>query len=313
MLEFLQGFAYGLFLSCPAWFIVGMANPRVALPTEPARRWQVIARYWFLFPFIAFVLWLTSLWGGFGPSLAGWVAGLAAIAVEIPLERRWRRWREARAERRFQAQRAAEAARRQAVLERERREAGMAVLDPAQPPVDADDVVQALCAAKQRLLDARRPEIAIQADRLYTRYAHVLDVLRSKFDEREVTFERSRGLVAEVCRGAIDNLNAMASLASGVAAVDAEFVRRRLAREGDRLSAGECETLRRRLDLVEDTERRLRELTASNENALTALDDAAVAVSRVETGRPQASVAADRALENLRRFIDKAELYGRSA
>jgi hypothetical protein len=288
MFGFLQGFAYGLFLSCLPWFTVGMVRPDLALPTDPPWRWQVVLRYWFLFPFLAFLLWLTSLWGGFSPSLLGWLAGLAAIAVEIPLERR-------------------------AALEREQREAGLAVLDPDQPPVEADDVVIALCTAKRRLLEARRPDLAIQADRLYTRYAHVVDVLRSKFNDGELTLERASGLVAEVCRGAVDNLCAMASQARGVAGVDVDFVRRRLQREGDRLAAGEREALRRRLELVEHTEGCLRELMARNEAALTALDDTAVAVASVETARPQASVATDQALRDLRRFIDKAEHYGRNS
>lgn len=308
--DFLEGFSYGLFLSCFPWFILGMVEPRLAVPTDPPRRWQVIVRYWFLVPFLAFVLWLTSLPGGlWSPSLLGWLAGLAAIAVEVPLERRWRRWKAARLERRRLVE--AEAAR--AAHERAQREAGVIDLNPDKPPAGADDVVLALCDAKRRLLDARRADLGGQADRLYARYAHVLDVLRGKFDPRELTFERSRGLVAEVARGAVDNLMAMASLARGVAGVDATFVRRRLESDGSRLPAEERDALRRRLDLVDDTERRVRTLIAQNEAAMTALDDAAVAVARVETERAQASVAAETALQDLRRFIDKADMYGRSA
>lgn len=313
MLGFLQGFAYGLLVSCIPWFFIGMLNPGVAVPNEPPRRWQVVVRYWFVVPSIAFLLWLTSLWGGFSPTLGGWLTGLAAIAVEVPLERRWRQWRAARAQRRLEAARDAEAERRRAELEREQREAGIAVLDPQRPPAGADDVVLALCEAKRRLLAARRPDLAMQADRVYTRYGRALDVLQAKFDPREVTLERSRGLVAEVCRSAVDTLYAMASLADGVAAIDADFVRRRLQREDSRLPVQEREALRRRLALVDDTERRLGELSARNEAAMTALDHAAVAVARVETDRPQATIAADQALQELRRFIDKAALYGRSA
>jgi len=313
MFGFIQGLAYGLFLSCFPWFVAGMLNPRLAVPNEPPRRWHVILRYWFVVPFIALLLWLTSLWGGFGPTLGGWLAGLAAVAVEIPLERRWRRWREARGQRRREAARTAEAVQRQMALERELREAGVTLLDPANPPAGADEVVKALCAVKQRLLDLRRPELAAQADRLYTRYAHVVDVLRSKFDPRELTYERSRGLAAEVCRGAADDLAAMASVLAGVGNVDPEFVRRRLAREGARLPAQERDALSRRLQLVEECEQRLRELSARNEAALTALDDAAVAVARLETDRPQASRRAEQALQELRRFADRAQLYDRSA
>lgn len=300
-------------MSCGPWFLIGMVNPRLAVPTDPPSRWQAILRYWFIVPFAAFLLWLTSLWGGFGPSLLGWIAGLAAIAVEVPAERGWRRWRTRWIERRREAGRIAEAQKQRAALEREAREAGMAVLEPTAPPVDADDVVLALCRIKQRLVDARRPDLSTQADRLYTRYARVLDVLDTKFDRRELTYDRSRSMVAEVCLTAVDTLNSMASLAAGVAEIDTAFVRRRLQREGQRLPAEERQALEHRLDLVADTERRLRDLGARNEAALTTLDNAAVALARVETNRPQASVAADQAFQDLKQFIDKAELYGRSA
>lgn len=311
MLGFLQGFAYGLFLSCFPWLLIGMARPQLAMPVEPPRRWRIVLRYGFVVPFIALLLWLTSLWGGFDPTLGGWLAGLAAIAVEVPVERRVRRWWAARTQRRREAARDAEAARRRAALEREQREAGVAILDPAKPPVDADDVVLALCDAKRRLLALRRPELAAQADRLYTRYARALDVLATKFDRREVTYERSRGMVADVCRAAVDTLGGMASLAGGIVEIDADYVRRRLSREGHRLTVEEREALQGRLLLVDDTERRLRDLTARNEAALTVLDQAAVAVARLETDRPQASVTADLALQDLRRFIERAEQYER--
>ncbi|HET8790880.1 MAG TPA: cobyrinic acid a,c-diamide synthase, partial [Modicisalibacter sp.] len=190
-------------------------------------------------------------------------------------------------------------------------EAGVATLDPGHPPAGADDVVLALCAAKQRLVEARQPELAVQADRLYSRYRHVMQVLLARFDASELAFERSRTLVAEVCFTAVDNLTVMASQASGIAGVDSEFVRRRLAEEHQRLSVAERVTLKRRLALVEETEHHLRDLSARNEAALTALDDAAVAMARIETGRPQASVSADQALKDLRLFVGRAERYGR--
>ena len=191
MSGFLQGFAYGLFLSCLPWLIIGMINPTLALPTETPTRWQVALRYWLIIPFIAFILWVTSLWGGFSPSLWGWLAGLGAIAVAIPGERAWRRWRQTLAERRRQARQAAEAASKRAALERKAREQGLVVLQPEQPPAETDDVILGLWQAKKDLLALNRPDLAIQADRLYSRYLHVDDLLRGKFDPRELTFERA--------------------------------------------------------------------------------------------------------------------------
>lgn len=312
MLGFLQGFSYGLFLTCLPWLLVGLINPRLAVPIEPPGRLQVILRYCLIVPFISLLLWLTSLWGGFGPTLGGWLAGLVAIPVALPLERRVRRFLERRRVRRFRERLAAEAARRRAEEERDAHEAGLLVLDPARPPADADDLVLALCRAKQALLDVHRPDLAVQADRLYSRYRHLLGVLEGRFDRGELAFARARELVTQVGLGAVDTLHSMAAQAGGVVNVDGDFVRRRLSREGRRLGTQEREALRRRLELLEETERRLGELAARNEAALTVLDDTAVSLARIETGRPQASVTAERALEELSRFVARAERYGRS-
>ncbi|MBB3192383.1 cobyrinic acid a,c-diamide synthase [Halomonas cerina] len=311
MLAFLQGFSYGLFLTCLPWLLVGLVRPELAVPQDPASRLQVILRYCLLVPFLCLLLWLTSLWGGFGPSLGGWLAGLVAIPVALPLERRLRGWLGRRRERRRQARLAAQARQESERRAREVHEAGVAVLDPAHPPADADDLVLALCRAKQALLDARRPDLAVQADRVYSRYCHVLKVLGGRFDRGELAFARARELVTEVCLGAVDTLHTMASQASGVVSVDGDWVRRRLAREGPGLSHQEREALRRRLELLEETERRLRELAARNEAALTVLDDTAVSLARIETSRPQASVTTERALAALSHFVERADRYGR--
>jgi len=313
MFGFLQGFAYGLFLSCLPWLILGMIEPRLAVPTDPPTRLQVLIRYWLIVPFIAFVVWLTSLWGGFGATLSGWLVGLIAIPAAIPAERAVRRWRQATHERRRAAHQAALEAQERAALEQKAREQGLAVLDPDRQPAHVDEVILGLWETKKRLLAAGRPDLAIQADRVYTRYAHIDEVLRSKFDERELTFERSLGLAAEVSRTAIDTLNTMASVAKGVAGIDADYVRRRLKQESAKLGTEERQALTRRLELVEATEHRLRALNARNEAALTALDDASVAVAAVSTDRPLASVAADQALADLQRFAARAHQYGRDS
>ncbi|MCP1367812.1 cobyrinic acid a,c-diamide synthase, partial [Halomonas sp. BBD48] len=268
--------------------------------------------YWLAVPFIALLLWLTSLWGGFGPSLWGWLAGLVAVAVELPIEGRVRRWWKGYKQRRRASRMAAETARRQAEEQRKAREAGLVTLDPAHPPTDADQVVLALCRAKQQLLDAHRPDIAAQSDRLYSRYLRVQEVLQARFDSSELAYERSRALIGEVCFGAVDNLTAMASQASSMAGVDSDYARHRLAK-GVPLSEEERSALERRLALVEETERHLSDLTARNEKALTALDNTAIAMARIDTGRPQASVDADQALYDLQRFVERAGRYDRNA
>ncbi|MGM0543998.1 MAG: cobyrinic acid a,c-diamide synthase [Pseudomonadota bacterium] len=311
MLGFLQGLSYGLFMTCLPWLLVGLYNPGLALPWPAPGRLQVIVRYCLLVPFISMLLWLTSLWGGFSPSLLGWLAGIVAIPVALPVERTLRGWLARRRERRQAAQRAAATQQRRAREERRAHEAGVSVLDPARPPDGADELVLAMCRVKQSLLDVNRPDLAVLADRLYSRYRHVMDVLGERFQHGELAFKRSQGLVSQVCFGAVDTLTTMASQARGVVSVDGDYVRGRLNREGRQLSEEERAALVRRLDLLVETEHRLYELSSRIESALTVLDDTAVSMARIETARPQASVATETALEDLRRFVEGADRYAR--
>lgn len=311
MLGFLQGFSYGLFMTCLPWLLVGLFNPALALPGLTPGRMQVIIRYCLVIPFISMLLWLTSLWGGFSPSLLGWLAGIVAIPVMLPIERTLRSWLARRRARLQIKQTVSEANKRRAEEERNAYEAGVSVLDPAKPPAGADDLVLAMCRAKQSLLDVQRPDLAILADRLYSRYRHVINVLGERFHTGELAFERSRGLVTQICLGAVDTLTTMASQARGVVSVDGNYVRGRLERESKRLSEEERAALVRRLDLLVETEHRLNKLSARIESALTVLDDTAVSMARIETARPQAAVTTEKALEELRRFVEGADRYSR--
>jgi len=309
MFEFLQGFAFGLFVTFVPWFVAGLYDPRLAVPEELATRWQVILRYAVAMPALAMLLFLTSLWGGFGASLGGWLAGLVAVPTALFLERRWWRWRAARAGR----ERAAIRERQRDELAQAYRERDLLTLDPALAPTNADAVVLQLWEVKRELVGLRRPDLAVQADRLFTRYQRALAVLDDKFDTRELTYERARGLVAEVGREASAGLGAMVELVHGSAGLDADFVRERLERAPARLNPTEREALQRRLAIADETERRLAEIAAGNEAALTALDHVAVAVARIDTGRAQSGSAGnmEQALHELRRFAERAGLYGR--
>ena len=299
MLAFLQGFALGLLISCGPWFLVGLLNPSLADPVEPPSRLRAVARYGFVLPGVAVVLWMTSLWGGFGPGLGGWLVGLLAVAVTIPAERRLWRW---------QRSLAAQRARRQAVPAAER---GVQTLDPERPPQGADDVVRALATVKRRLLAAARADLAGQVDRLYSRYERAFEVLAGRFDPAEVTYHRAGDLLRDVCRTAVDEFEAMAASAASVAGVDAEYVRRRLRREDEVLEPEERRALERRLELLDTAETELRRRAGRIESVLTALDDATVTLGALETGPGHAPSDAADAMAELRHFLDGAQRYRR--
>ncbi|MCK8515887.1 cobyrinic acid a,c-diamide synthase [Methylonatrum kenyense] len=304
MLNFLQGFSYGLFLSCIPWFIIGLLNPRLAVPTLEPSRWQVVLRYWLLLPGAAFLLWLTSLWGGFGPTLGGWLAGLAAVAVALPVERWWHRWRARRAERRRQAAAAA--------ADRAESERGVARLNPDAPPADADDLVKALCRAKGVLLAAECRQHAGQADRLYSRYRRLQGLLDRRFGEGELAAQRGHAVVREVVAAATERLQAIAAQAEGLASLDEAYARRRLDAAED-VDQTEIAALQRRLQLIAETRARLDRMASQNETALTALDELAIALARLDTSKPRHAVSTEQALLELQRFLDRTDDYTHSA
>ncbi len=309
MFEFLQGFAYGLWLSCMPWFLTGMVKPGLALGSEQAGRWQVFLRYAVALPFAAFLIWLTSLWGGFGPSLGGWLVGLVAVPAGLFLERRWlaaKRQRKQLAAAREIAE--TTRARRERFSEQQR-ETGLRVLDPARPPSDADELVLALCKVKGELVGAGRTELAGLADRIDGRYTRLRTLLAERFDSRELTFDRANSLVTDVSHAALDDLARLSMLAKSNAGMDEAFIRRRLNAAGGALSSDERSALTRRLDLLAEGESRIREQASRIEAALTALDDAALAVASLDTARPRTALKADEALTELRRFAATLKRY----
>ena len=177
MLGFLQGFSYGLFMTCLPWLLIGLYNPWLALAVKTPNRLQVILRYCLGIPFLSVLLWLTSLWGGFSPSLMGWLAGIVAIPVALPVERTLRGWLAQRRERRHRQQMDSEARKQRARQERTASEAGVRVLDPDHPPENADELVLAMCQAKQRLLDVRIVVPVIQG----AGTGQKIDVLTTRF------------------------------------------------------------------------------------------------------------------------------------
>ena len=310
MLGFLQGFAWGLGLSCLPWFMIGLFRPDWALPHQEPRRSQLFVRYLLLLPFISFASWITSLWGGWWiPSLSGWLTGIATIPLGINIERWLRRRYHA-----YRAQREALTAQHTQQARALQRENGLLELDPERPPADADTRILAMIDAKRRLLAAQRPDLALQADRLYTRYMHLQNALRSKFDPRELTFDRANSLITQVSNHMLETLGSMGALAESLAAIDATYVHRQLDVPEHMLPGEKRQALHERLQLIDDTNQRLQALVARNETVLTTLDDAAVALAGIETSRRHGTVStAEQALDDLRRFADQAERYNRAS
>ncbi|WP_409523149.1 cobyrinic acid a,c-diamide synthase [Nitrincola sp. MINF-07-Sa-05] len=301
MLSFLQGFAIGLFLMCGPWFITGLFNPGLVLPDDRADRLNVFKRYLFVIPFLSFILGLTSLWGGFGPSLAGWLSGLGALFVWVPVEHRVRGFLNRRRLKKAQQQAQAELqANRAAHL----KEQSTATLDLDDPAEQSDPLVKSLQRCKRQLknvaLDLAQP------DRFYTRYITLQSLLAQRFESGELAMQRSQTLIQDVYGSVIHRLDRMVELQVQLNALDPAFIRRRL--DDTTLVGTERQALQARWALVETSKQHLDKLTADNEAALTALDTTSIALMQLQTSDPGVPDA-DRVMAELDRFNQRVAQY----
>jgi hypothetical protein len=142
---------------------------------------------------------------------------------------------------------------------------------------------------------------------LQYKYRNFLDVLNRQLSINEVTFSRYAAAGEQIYLAALDNLEAAVVAQQSISAVDAFNLQARL--ENSSGDNEEQEALRQRLATWQDQTARVNKLLAQNENALTALDQAAAKLAAVKIARGHASVDLDAAMEELDRLAKRAHCY----
>lgn len=141
------------------------------------------------------------------------------------------------------------------------------------------------------------------------------EVLGDKLGPHELTHARFLGVAEQVCLSGIDNLRGIALAARSSAAIDAGYIRGRIAtlEKGGRGSgaqeqelAGLKEQLRVHAEHAAKTEERL----AQNEQALARLDAALAAVAAMRTEPDRAAVDMETAIDELSKIAQRAREYG---
>jgi hypothetical protein len=297
MLSFLQGFAIGLALMCGPWLVTGLLNPALVLPGGRAERIRVIKRYALVLPFLCFLLGLTSLWGGFGPSLAGWLSGLGILFVWVPGERGIRRYIERFKQRQHEKRVKAE----QRAWQQER---ATTSLDLDDAIAQADPLVGKLQSVKQKL---RQVQMDVsQPDRFYTRYIKLKTLLEQRFEPGELAIQRANTLIQDVYNSAIRRLQHQADLQQQCLALDPEFIRRKL--DNPATAQSERDALQARWALVDNIYQQQAQLQADNEKTLTALDTTSMALMQLQT-QDSGITDADKVMQALELFNQRVSRY----
>jgi hypothetical protein len=175
---------------------------------------------------------------------------------------------------------------------------------------DVDPAQIAVLRAELESVDDSQP--TEQLDALLSKRQSLINVLQRRLDAGELTYARYLSTSQQVFDSALDNLHEVAVAYESISTIDEHYIDRRLAElaadDSDADSASrERQTLERRRELRATQRRRIAQLLAQNEAALTALDRTTTALADVPIGkRPEDADAAMAALEEL---ADRAAKY----
>ena len=309
---FLQGMALGLLMISPVMFFLGLYNPNWVLPKHKSPgRLRVFGTYAFMLPTISFFLGVSTFWGGFGPTLVGWLTGIFTPITIKWLQDAGYEYDQEEAQHKAEADRAAQVRQteRQAAQEQDTAE-----LDARQLNQKDCSQLHRLADIKTRLADyAGLSESSLfvhQPNRFYNRYLQLTQLMAQRFQPDEMTARRIQRLILQALDYALERFEAMEPLLASLKGLDQEYVARRLQQARHH---GEKKALKDRQRLINDLEERLLELVAENEAALTTLDTTLTALAQINTQRQGKAQAAIQALDELKRFSTQLNEYDRSA
>ena len=171
---------------------------------------------------------------------------------------------------------------------------------------------QELAALKAELEALPDSQPAEQLAALQQKRQSLVNVLERRLDAGELTYSRYLATSQQVFNSALHNLHEVAVAYESISTIDEPYIDRRLAEltsddSDDASVERERATLQQRRELRTTQRRKIAQLLAQNESALTALNRTTTALADVPIGkRPEDADAAMAALEEL---ADRAAKY----
>lgn len=141
----------------------------------------------------------------------------------------------------------------------------------------------------------------------------LVEVLRHRLDEGEVTYGRYLGTAEQVYLAGLDNLHEVVVTLTSLSGMDEAYLSHRTAEiERDGITdkeRAELETITRRREVMQQQRDRVEDLLTENERALTVLDNtsAALADTRIRSGH--AALSADEAIRELEALAARTGRY----
>lgn len=177
---------------------------------------------------------------------------------------------------------------------------------PKLPEVEPEELAQ--LQKELEALDDTRP--ARQLNAIQEKRDSLVGVLNRRLEAGEMTYARYLSTAQQVYLAALENLREVAVAEQSVSAIDDDYINQRLEElvdQEDETATAERTSLEDRRSLRETQEKKVADLLAQNESAMTLLDRTATALADAPIGRqPQ---DAEAAMEALQEMADRASKY----
>jgi len=152
-----------------------------------------------------------------------------------------------------------------------------------------------------------------QFNRLADKFSTFNGMLKSKLKPGEITFSRYNAMAEQVYLGALDNLNDLANTMKGIQSIDEIYINKRLNElvnpDESEHTLKEVGALKARLDLLEKQRTKIDFYLSQNEEAMTKMDEAIVAITDLKTEDMRADVDLELAMSHLQDIAQRSKDY----
>ena len=170
---------------------------------------------------------------------------------------------------------------------------------------------------KKNLLDMKCDQGAKQMDQFQHKFDTLVEILNTKFDESQLTYSRYYGIAQEVFLSGIDNLTSILMALKTLKSIDINYINERLLaldKEKDKSLPiqKEYDALQRSLGSHKEQEELVKELLAENESAMTQIDEATIAISKIErTLDKEGEIDMENSMKSLQEMTHRTKDYNR--
>lgn len=166
-------------------------------------------------------------------------------------------------------------------------------------------------------LETYRNTHAIKQIELFEhKFQTLIDILKTKFEPSQLTYERYYTIAQEVYLSGIDNLASILLAHKTVNSIDLNYINTRLnelpSNDSNKAILKERSALQRSKQSYENQLRKNEELIADNEAALTQLDDASISIAAINRpNEKESQLDMENSMKALAQLVEQSQYYSK--